>query len=106
VPQAAQQEEVAHADAAWMAEVGAWLRANLTYPNMARRLGQEGTVVLQVTIDREGHVLDAVLAQGSGFGTLDQAAMALVTGARLPPFPPGMKLDRQSVKLPIHYRLE
>jgi protein TonB len=73
---------------------------------MARRLGRQGTVVLQITVDPEGHVLDVTLVHSSGTESLDQAAEALVRNAHLPPFPPDMKLPRQSVTLPIRYQLE
>jgi protein TonB len=73
---------------------------------MARRLGRQGTVVVQISVGPDGHVQDVTLVQGSGSDSLDQAAEALVRNAHLPPFPPDMKLPRQSVTLPIHYRLE
>jgi protein TonB len=73
---------------------------------MARQLGRQGTVVLQITVDPDGHVLDVILVKGSGTESLDQAAEALVRNAQLPPFPPDMKLPRQTVTLPIRYRLE
>jgi protein TonB len=73
---------------------------------MARRLGREGTVIVRITVDPDGHVLDVTLVQGSGTDSLDQAAEALVRNAQLPPFPPDMKLPRQTVTLPIRYRLE
>jgi protein TonB len=73
---------------------------------MARQLGRQGTVVLRITVDPDGHVVDVTLVQSSGTDSLDHAAEALVRNARLPPFPADMKLPRQSVTLPIRYRLE
>lgn len=100
------QTALASADPAWLADVSAWLLAHRTYPQMARALGRQGTVVLKITVDRDGHVGNVDLVHGSGTQLLDQAAEALVQGAHLPPFPPDMKLERQSVTIPIHYRLE
>lgn len=91
---------------AWLAGVSAWLLAHRSYPEMARRLGQQGTVLVQFTVDRDGHVLEVNLARGSGTEALDQAAQALLRNARLPPFPPDMVLAQQSVTVPIRYRLE
>jgi periplasmic protein TonB len=93
-------------DPAWLAGVSEWLLAHRSYPEMARRLGRQGTVVVQITVDPTGHVLDVTLVQGSGTESLDQAAEALVRNAHLPPFPADMKLPRQSVTLPVRYRLE
>lgn len=102
----AQRETPALANPAWLSGVSAWLLAHRSYPEMARRLGRQGTVVVKITVDPEGHVLDVTLVQGSGSESLDQAAQALVRNAHLPPFPPDMKVPRQSVTLPIRYRLE
>lgn len=46
------------------------------YPLAARRLGREGSLVLQVLVDVDGKVIDAKLVQSSGFDPLDQAALA------------------------------
>lgn len=46
------------------------------YPPAARRLGEEGTVVVHVRIGRDGRVLESTLAQSSGSPRLDAAALA------------------------------
>lgn len=96
----------AGADPAWLADVAAWLLAHRSYPEMARELGRQGTVVMQITVDPQGHVEDVNLVRGSGTDLLDHAAEALVRSAHLPPFPPDMNLPRQSITIPIRYRLE
>jgi protein TonB len=45
------------------------------YPATSRRLGEQGSLVLQVLVDTDGRVLDTKLVQGSGFERLDQAAL-------------------------------
>jgi protein TonB len=45
-------------------------------PPEARRLGEQGSLVLQVLIQADGRVSDAKLVQSSGFAELDQAALA------------------------------
>ncbi|HEY4171949.1 MAG TPA: energy transducer TonB [Rhodopila sp.] len=93
-------------DPAWLAGVSQWLLAHRTYPEMARELGRQGTVVVEITVDPDGRVQDVKLIHGSGSDSLDRAAQALVRNAQLPPFPSDMKLPRQSLTLPIHYQLE
>jgi protein TonB len=105
-PASAQQAARTGADPAWLADVSAWLLAHRSYPEMARALGRQGTVVVRITVDPEGHVMSVNLVQGSGSDSLDNAAEQLVRNARLPPFPPDMKLPQQSVTVPIRYRLE
>jgi protein TonB len=94
------------ADPDWLAGVGAWLQAHRSYPEMARALGRQGTVVVQITVNPTGRVVGVNLVQGSGTDSLDHAAEALVRDAQLPPFPPDMKLPRQSLTVPIRYMLE
>jgi protein TonB len=101
-----QQTAHAGADPDWLAGVGAWLRAHRSYPEMARALGRQGTVVVQITVNPAGRVVGVNLVQGSGTDSLDRAAEALMRDAQLPPFPPDMKLPRQSLTVPIRYVLE
>ncbi len=91
---------------AWLAGVGAWLSAHRSYPETARQRGQQGSVLVHFTVERDGHVRDVAIMRGSGSDTLDQAAIALLQDARLPPFPADMALPQQSMTLPIQYRLE
>jgi periplasmic protein TonB len=44
------------------------------YPAMSKRLGEEGTVVLLLTVSDEGRVTEAKIDQTSGFERLDEAA--------------------------------
>jgi len=48
------------------------------YPDVARRLGEQGQVLLHLTISAQGDVVAATVAQSSGFADLDQSAVAWV----------------------------
>ena len=50
------------------------------YPPMARRLGQQGTVILSITVAADGSVSAAQIATSSGISELDQAALEWVKG--------------------------
>ena len=63
-------------------------------------------MVLRFTAAHDGQVLEVNLVHGSGSEVLDQAAQTLLRDARLPPFPADMPMPRQSVTVPIRYRLE
>ncbi len=73
---------------------------------MARVNGDQGRVVVHFTVDRDGRVLDVALVQSSGSQILDDAAEALLRGARLPAFPTAMPQTQMTVTLPIRYALE
>lgn len=49
------------------------------YPTMSRRLGEEGQVVLLLTVDEEGRVIEATVDKSSGFERLDEAAVREAT---------------------------
>jgi protein TonB len=51
------------------------------YPSTSRRLGEQGSVTLQVLVDIDGRVVDTKLVQSSGFERLDQAALDGVKGS-------------------------
>lgn len=48
------------------------------YPRLSRRLGEEGTVRLNILVNPDGSVARLELAQSSGFSRLDRSAMETV----------------------------
>lgn len=98
-PQAALADSPAIAN--WNALFSAWLAARKTYPEAARRHGEQGSVTLRFRVAVDGSVLDVALVTGSGSPVLDEAARMLLRDARLPP--PRTEINR-TVRL--HYRLD
>jgi len=45
------------------------------YPAMSKRLGEEGSVTLLLTVNEEGRVTDSAVKESSGFERLDAAAL-------------------------------
>lgn len=89
----------------WQRALGSWLAAHKTYPEEARRRGEEGRVVLRFAVDRSGEVLAVELVSGAGSPRLDDAARAMLRNASLPPFPSEMPQERVTVTVQIRYRL-
>ena len=76
------------------------------YPRLARKRGYQGTVVLEVLVDRNGRVGDLRLFTSSGHSILDRKAMASVKGWL---FEPGMKGDKKLdmwVRVPVRFELK
>ncbi len=90
----------------WLRAIAAWLAAHRTYPQQARREGEQGTVVLRLVIARDGTVRDATLLEGSGHADLDLASLAAVRAARLPPAPTADAPAELTLRVPIRYALE
>ncbi len=77
----------------------------LKYPEIARRAGIEGRVIVQFVINQEGNVVDPVVVRGIG-GGCDEAALEAAKHLK---FTPGRQRGR-AVKvrysLPIMFRLQ
>jgi protein TonB len=58
-----------------MPKIDAKRSQELEYPPTSRRLGEQGSVTLQVLVDIDGRVVEVKLVQSSGFDRLDQAAL-------------------------------
>ncbi len=102
----ANQPQPATINPGWQTALGAWLQANKTYPEEARRRGDEGRAMVRFTVSRDGRVLDFQVVSGTGSSILDAAVERLLRGARVPPFPAGMAQDQVTVTLQIRYTLE
>jgi protein TonB len=89
----------------WQRSLATWLAAHKTYPAEARRMGLEGSVVLRLTVERSGRVLEVVPVRSAGSPMLDAAAEAMVRNAALPPFTAGMSQDTITVTVQIRYAL-
>jgi protein TonB len=89
----------------YRALLGAWLERHKRYPESARERGEEGRVMLQFTVDRDGRVANAAVVSSSGASDLDAAVLRMMQGAVLPPFPPDMPQMRIEVRVPIDFSL-
>lgn len=77
------------------------------YPLVARRLGKEGVVVLEVLVAPDGHAADVRVLRSSGFAPLDESAMTTVRDRwRFIPARRGGEAVETRVTVPIRFRLE
>lgn len=80
------------------------LRATLKYPEIAKKLGIEGTVYLHILVDKEGRVRK-VKIQKRVYPALDQAALAFGRKLR---FTPALQRDKPVavwVSIPVTFHL-
>lgn len=68
------------------------------YPEIARKAGVEGTVILKIQVDEKGNVINAKVLKGLGAG-LDEAAIAAAMQCK---FTPAMQRDKP-VKVWVSY---
>jgi len=77
----------------------------IAVPAMSRRLGERGTVVLRVLVDRDGLPRQITLHQSSGFARLDEQAQQAMRAARFKPHTENGEPVEMLVLTPIQYEL-
>jgi TonB family protein len=81
-----------------------WLRHRY-YPQQAAQGGEQGRVVIELTVARSGRVEAVRVVSRSGSQWLDMAALGTFRNAQLPPFTHEMQEDRLTFPIPITYYL-
>ncbi len=79
--------------------------SRVKYPEIARKAGIEGRVVIQFIVDERGNVVNPTVIRGIG-GGCDEAAIDAIRGMR---FKPGLQQGRPvkvQFQLPIVFRLQ
>ncbi len=92
----------------WMLAVNRTVmqRAVRDYPRAARRSRLEGTVIVSISVNEDGRIVDVDVARGTGEDTLDRAAIAAVQAVgTLPPPPDIFNRRGRPLTMPISYRL-
>ena len=75
------------------------------YPEIARRRGQQGRVVLQVMVSAEGLPVTVSVAESSSYPTLDAAAVHAVQQWRFVPASRGGIPIAATAEVPVRFRL-
>ena len=76
------------------------------YPSLSRRVGEEGVVVLEFTIEANGDVLEAKIKQSSGHPRLDEAAKrGLTTLCKFHPGTVDGKPERSTATIAYRWQL-
>jgi protein TonB len=75
------------------------------YPMMAKRFGREGKVVLKLTIDKDGNLLNVEVIDRAGYGFTEAAVQAVKKSTFLPAKKDGKPIASRAL-LPIRFQLE
>ena len=90
----------------WKRKVVALLERNKRYPAMARARNDKGTAQLAFSLDRQGKVTAARVAQSSGSVALDQEALDLLRRAQpFPPPPAAMPGAQVDLTVPVRFNV-
>ena len=77
-----------------------------SYPEIARRRGEQGRVMLRVTVSAEGTPLEVDVSATSGYPMLDSAALSAVRQWRFVPATQAGAPVSAAAEVPIRFRLE
>lgn len=80
--------------------------ARQLYPEESKRLSEQGTCKVSLTVGTDGWVHAAELRASSGFPRLDQACLLAYRGARFLPATENGKKIVSTIDLPITWRLD
>lgn len=75
------------------------------YPNLARRRGWEGTVLLLVEVTEKGQVTSVKLQNSCGYTILDKAARKAVKNWRFLAGTAGGRPVTSAILIPVHFKL-
>lgn len=90
----------------YSAELRAMLERRKEYPILAKRLRQQGRVIVKFTLKRDGQVMKAEVIETSEFDSLNRAAEKLITSINgLKPFPVEVKKSEWVFVLPVVYKM-
>ena len=76
------------------------------YPNLSRRMGEEGKALVRLFINESGNIEKVTLVQSSGIPRLDQAALDAGQKARCKPFIESGKPIKVTAIQPYIFQLE
>jgi protein TonB len=94
------------AERSYFAELSAKLARHKRYPNRARRLNEEGIVVLFFVVNRTGNIIESHISKSSGYSKLDDAVLRMLKkSSPLPAFPDEMEQSQLSINIPISFKL-
>lgn len=86
--------------------IRALLEKQKAYPRLARISGQQGTVLVRFTLNRDGRVTSRKIVQSSGLHLLDTAALTAVDKASpLPAFPDHIRKTALQITAPFRFYL-
>jgi len=76
------------------------------YPAIALRRGEQGRVMLRVSVSADGAPLEVDVAQTSGFPSLDSAALSAVRQWRFVPATQAGRPIAAIADVPVRFRIE
>ena len=89
----------------WQRDIVVHINKKKKFPEKARSARQHGIVTVSFTMNRQGRLVRAVIAKGSGYEALDEAAIDMLKRANPLPAPPdAMVGETFEFAIPVRFR--
>lgn len=89
----------------YRAELRAQIEKHKMYPALAKRLGQQGTVVVAFTLLEDGKIKDVKIDQASRYENLNASALEAVKKVqKFKPIPKEIGESSMEIKVPINFK--
>lgn len=96
--------QIASARDLYISKLTRTLNAKKRYPEMARKMRQQGRLKVRFVLERDGRIVNAQLVETSNFNQLNEAAQSLLGEIkRFDPFPTEVADKEWAVTVPIEY---
>lgn len=82
------------------------IQRNLVYPEIARKAGVEGRVIVHVQIDEKGNVVRTKILQSLGNNGCDEAAVAAIKSVKWKPAKQRDRAVKVWVSIPVVFKLK
>lgn len=103
-PEYLQQEDVLND---YVLRIQRLVSQSLNYPRLAQEAGWQGAVKLKLHLSYDGEVLEAKVAEPSGYVSFDNNVIAEAKAlSPYPPFPPSIELEDLWIEVPIVYQMD
>ena len=82
------------------------IQSRHVYPRLAQRMKHSGSILIRLSVFKDGSIREAVIVQNSAYQSLNEAAQKLIDGlVRLKPFPENIKEQEWIFNIPIEYKI-
>ena len=107
VKEGSKKGKVVNVKQRYLYELAKFIERNKIYPKKAKKLKQQGRVLLHFVVDTDGNFQNLKLAKSSSFKSLDNGALKLLQKiSTFKPLPSELKVSSLTVTQPITYQID
>jgi len=99
------QQQTNNAEAQYKGKINSLIESNKFYPKRAKKMRQEGDVIVAFTLNRDGSIQDLKVLDATAPSLLKRAALkAIQLSALFPPFPSDFARSTRTFEIKLSYK--